>query len=78
MYQIKRGKVVEVPEEVVDVLRNAVEERPIIKLDTFGNPAGYEGWRKARRFPFQIFGKTVDEAGARVEPQPNIPVTETI
>lgn len=78
MYQIKRGKVVEVPEEVIDVLRNAIEERPIVRLDANGNPNGYEGWRKARRFPFQNFGKTVDATGERTNPQPNIPVTETM
>jgi len=68
LYQIKRGKVVEVPIEVIDNLNHAVEDKSIPKQDAQGNPAGYDV-RKARRFPFQNYGKTVDAAGQRTNLQ---------
>lgn len=68
MYQIKRGKIVEVPLEVIDVLNHAVENKSIPKQDAAGNPAGYDV-RPARRFPFQNYGKTVDAAGVRTNLQ---------
>jgi hypothetical protein len=64
MYQIKRGQVVEVPFEVIDVLNHAVEDRAVPKTDAQGQPAGFDV-RKARRFPFQNYGKTVDANGDR-------------
>lgn len=63
-YQIKRGQLVEVPIEVVGVLNTAVEDKSIPKTDSQGNPAGFDV-RKARRFPFQNYGKTVDAEGKR-------------
>lgn len=68
LYQIKRGKIVEVPYEVIDVLNHAIEDRAIPKVDAQGNPFGYDV-RKARRFPFQNYGKTVDANGARTNLQ---------
>lgn len=68
LYQIKRGKIVEVPLEVIDVLNHAVENKSIPKQDANGNPVGYDV-RPARRFPFQNYGKTVDAAGARTNLQ---------
>jgi hypothetical protein len=68
LYQIKRGKIVEVPIEVIDNLNHAVEDKAVVKTDAQGNPAGYDV-RKARRFPFQNYGKTVDAAGARTNLQ---------
>lgn len=68
LYQIKRGKVVEVPLEVIDVLNHAVENKSIPKQDAHGNPAGYDV-RPARRFPFQNYGKTVDAKGTRTNLQ---------
>jgi hypothetical protein len=64
MYQLKRGQLVEVPIEVVDVLKNAIENRSSTKLDAQGNPAGLT-IRQARRFPFQNYGMIVNEAGER-------------
>jgi Skp family chaperone for outer membrane proteins len=65
-YTIQRGKVVEVPREVVSVLTDAVENKSIPQVDAGGRPNGYT-IRKARRFPFQNYGKIVDENGQRLQ-----------
>jgi hypothetical protein len=66
LYQLQRGVILNVPREVVGVLKTAVEDRAIPKKDSAGNPTGFD-LRKARRFPFQEFGMVVDAAGQRVE-----------
>lgn len=68
LYLIKRGNIVEVPMEVIGVLNTAVEDRAIPKVDAQGNPNGYDV-RRARRFPFQNFGKTVNADGTRTDLQ---------
>ncbi len=75
LYQIKRGQIVEVPMEVIDVLNHAVENKSIPKQDAQGNPAGYDV-RAARRFPFQNYGKTVDAVGQRTNLQ--LPVFDVV
>jgi hypothetical protein len=65
-YHIKRGVVVEVPREVVNVLNDAVEDRAVPRSDAQGMPNGFDV-RKARRFPFQNYGMVVDAEGKRIE-----------
>jgi hypothetical protein len=72
LYQLRRGVVLDVPKEVIGVLKTAVEDRAIVKKDSAGNPTGFD-LRKARRFPFQDFGLVVDAKGERV-PNPRVPV----
>jgi hypothetical protein len=72
LYQLRRGVVLNVPKEVVDVLKNAVEDRAIPKKDAAGNPTGFD-LRKARRFPFQDFGLVVDAKGNKVD-NPRLPL----
>lgn len=64
-YQIKRGLIVEVPPEVVNVLNDAVIDKTIVTMDARGMPEGFIT-RKARRFPFTLHGKTIDESGTRI------------
>ena len=52
------------PTGIVGVLNTAVEDKSNPKTDAQGNPAGFDV-RKARRFPFQNYGKTVDAEGKR-------------
>jgi hypothetical protein len=69
-YQIKRGQYVEVPIEVISVLKDAVIDRSIAQFDATGMPAGIKV-RPSRRFPFQEFGMAINAQGERVrEPQP--------
>lgn len=71
-YQIKRGQYVEVPREVVGVLKDAVIDKAIASFDAQGMPNGIK-LRPSRRFPFQEFGLVIDAAGKRVrEPQPQL------
>lgn len=71
-YQIKRGQYVEVPREVVGVLKDAVIDKAIASFDAQGMPNGIK-LRPSRRFPFQEFGLAIDAAGNRVrEPQPQL------
>jgi hypothetical protein len=62
-YEIKRGVQVDVPQEVVSVLTDAVVGQgvPIVDERT-GIEAGVE-FVSAARFPFQMFGKSVDSDG---------------
>jgi hypothetical protein len=62
-YQIKRGVQVDVPQEVVSVLSDAVigQGVPIVDERT-GIEAGVE-YINAARFPFQMLGKSVDAEG---------------
>ena len=69
-YQIKRGQYVEVPREVISVLKDAVIDKAISSFDAMGMPNGIK-MRPSRRFPFQEFGMAIDADGTRVrEPQP--------
>ena len=69
-YQIKRGQYVEVPREVISVLKDAVIDKAIASFDAMGMPNGIK-MRPSRRFPFQEFGMAIDADGTRVrEPQP--------
>lgn len=63
-YSIRRGEVVEVPAEVMNVLNDAVEVRSI-PVERNGQPAGITT-REARRFPYRNFGKVVDADGKRL------------
>lgn len=64
-YQLKRGVRLEVPPEVVNVLNDAVTERSIPVVGEEGILSGMTT-RKARRFPFMLIGKAVDETGKRL------------
>lgn len=67
VYQITRGRVVEVPPEVLVVLNHAVLDKSFTKVDSVtGMPNGADV-RKVRRFPYQKLGKAVDAEGNRVE-----------
>ena len=69
-YQITRGQYVEVPREVVSVLKDAVIDKASAQFDKMGMPAGIK-MRPSRRFPFQDFGMAINADGERVrEPQP--------
>lgn len=71
-YQIKRGQYVEVPREVVGVLKDAVIDKAIASFDAMGMPNGIK-LRPSRRFPFQEFGLVIDSTGKRVrEAQPQL------
>lgn len=71
-YQIKRGQYVEVPKEVINVLKDAVIDKAIASFDAMGMPNGIK-LRPSRRFPFQEFGLVIDSAGKRVrEAQPQL------
>jgi hypothetical protein len=71
-YQIKRGQYVEVPREVVSVLKDAVIDKSIAQFDATGMPNGIKV-RPSRRFPFQEFGLVINADGERVrEPQPQL------
>lgn len=62
-YKIKRGVPVDVPEEVVSVLNDAVAGRAeSITDERTGIESGVE-YVNARRFPFQNFGQSKDENG---------------
>lgn len=65
-YSMKRGRVVEVPKEVLGVLDCAVENKSIPRSTPAGLPNGYTV-RRARRFPYQNFGKCIDAKGGRLE-----------
>jgi len=67
-YQLKRGVRLEVPAEVVNVLNDAVTERSIAVVGEGDILSGITT-RKARRFPFMLIGKAVDETGKRLLPE---------
>lgn len=48
-YRIRRGEPVDIPTELVEVLRNAVQQVP--KLDRDGR---IEGWKAVQAYPFQV------------------------
>lgn len=65
-YLIARGKRVEVPTEVVEVLKNAVVDKSISNTDPMtGLPSGISV-RPMRRFPFQNLGLAIDAQGNRL------------
>lgn len=69
-YIIKRGQYVEVPGEVVGVLKDAVIDKAVASFDAMGMPNGIK-LRASRRFPFQEFGMVIDASGKRIkDPQP--------
>lgn len=53
VYQIWRGTIVSVPEEVVEVLRNAVATKLVTVFDNAGNPAGQE-WQDQSAVPYSV------------------------
>lgn len=65
-YQILRGQRAEVPPEVVEILEHAVVERHIPIKDEHGQTKGTT-IRPSRRFPFQNFGRVIDENGVRLQ-----------
>ena len=73
-YQIRRGAYVEVPREVVGVLKDAVIDKAIASFDANGMPNGIR-LRPSRRFPFTEFGMVIDATGKRIkDPQPQAPM----
>lgn len=67
-YNIKRGKYVEVPREVVEVLNHAVQTVMVPRMNDQGQPVGADP-HNARRFPYRMLGKAVDEKGQRTLPE---------
>ncbi len=64
-YQIQRGQEVQVPPEVIDVLKNAVIGRSQQMFDEFGRPKGIQV-REAPRHPFHIIRQVCDKDGKPV------------
>lgn len=62
VYQMQRGKAVDVPPEVVLTLANAIVDRSVANFDERGMPAGIKTFA-ARRFPFHYIGKSRDKQG---------------
>ena len=71
VYNIQRGKRVEVPWDVISVLQDAVVDKTIPQIDNAGMPNGFIT-RPMRRFPFQIHGQTVDKDGKRLDEQATV------
>lgn len=68
-YQIRRGVEVDVPPEVVEVLKHAIETKtiPMVDENTGFTKGSYQ--RDVRRFPYQVQGVAVDETGKRLMPE---------
>lgn len=67
VYQITRGRVVEVPPEVLGVLNHAILAKSFTKVDSVtGMPNGADV-RNVRRFPYQKLGVAINADGVRVE-----------
>lgn len=75
-YTMKRGQYVEVPREVVEVLNHAVQTITVAKFDDRGMPNGGES-HNARRFPYRMHGKAIDETGKRLLPEGGPKAEET-
>jgi hypothetical protein len=67
VYQITRGRVVEVPIEVLGVLDHAVLDKSITTADSATGMPNGSTTRKVRRFPYQKLGKAIDIDGVRVQ-----------
>lgn len=66
VYQITRGRVVEVPPEVLGVLNHAILAKSFTKVDSLtGMPNGADV-RNVRRFPYQKLGVAINADGERV------------
>ena len=53
-YILRPGEEADVPEELVSVLNDAVEDRPIV-----GPDSRVVGWRKALRFPYRVIANVL-------------------
>jgi len=67
VYQITRGRVVEVPLEVLGVLDHAILDKAITTVDSATGMPNGSVTRKVRRFPYQKLGKAIDSDGKRVQ-----------
>lgn len=67
VYQIQRGRVVEVPIEVLGVLDHAILDRAVATVDSVTGMPNGSTTRKVRRFPYQKLGKAIDIEGTRVQ-----------
>lgn len=67
VYQIQRGRVVEVPIEVLGVLDHAILEKAVTTVDNVTGMPNGSNTRKVRRFPYQKLGKAIDITGTRVQ-----------
>jgi hypothetical protein len=68
-YLLKRGKYLEVPPEVIGILNHAVQT---ITVTTFNERTGVADGatsHNARRFPYRMHGKAVNEKGERLLPE---------
>lgn len=65
-YRMQRGVVVDVPPEVIGVLKDAVVGRAVPIVNEQGISAGVT-YRNGRRFPFRILGRSVDAQGVRIK-----------
>lgn len=65
-YNIKRGTAVDVPPEVISVLKDAVEVGQVAIVDEERNIVTGSQERRVRRFPFTVLGKSKDEKGNKL------------
>ena len=72
-YYIRRGVEVDVPPEVIEVLKHAVEIRSISITNEMGMVIDTEE-REIRRFPYSVIGKAIDSSGKRLLPEIKEPV----
>jgi hypothetical protein len=62
-YNIKRGQAVDVPPEVIENLKDAVEVTQVAIVDEERGVVTGSQERRVRRFPFTVLGKSRDEKG---------------
>lgn len=62
-YNIRRGVEVDVPPEVIENLKDAVEVTQVAVVDPERDVVTGTQERRVRRFPFQVLGKSRDEKG---------------
>ena len=67
VYLIMRGRVAEVPPEVLDVLDHAILDKSSTIFDETTGMAAGNRIKKVRRFPYQKLGMAVNAAGERLQ-----------
>jgi len=65
-YSIKRGAAVDVPPEVIENLKDAVEVTQVSIVDEERGVVVGSQERRVRRFPYTVLGKSRDERGGKL------------